>query len=116
MAGATGGVGVVAGIDADAVRAAVEKSCAAQGLPIKVADPVLLRRVEALLTGADPRGAPLRSEGWSRVRPSHPPHGTDPVGIEGASTRDTGTDDGMVEHGADDGVLPSEVEIRPLSA
>lgn len=59
MAGATGGVGVLAGLSEEDLVAWVEASCAAQGVPVKVTDPAVVRGVCALL-GQAPTG-PVRA-------------------------------------------------------
>ena len=56
MAGAAGGVGVVA-VTPEQVRAWVEQSCAEQGVPVLVDDPGTLAQVVVLLTGQAARPA-----------------------------------------------------------
>lgn len=107
----------------------VRASCAAQGVPVKVADPVLVGRVGALLgvgpgvraaadgrraaSGASaPRAAATadRSDGLQLPDRSHPGRVQRPgAGLSRA-------DDGMVEQGGDDRYLPVEVERVPRSA
>jgi len=45
-------------LSADEVAAWVAASCAAQGLPVKVTDPGVVRRVAVLLGGVTPQGEP----------------------------------------------------------
>jgi len=74
----------------------VERSCAAQGLPVKVTDPAVLRQVGVLL-------------GCSR-----PPSHLDAVGVEAGPALDGGVDGDVIDEGADDGVLPGDREAVPL--
>ncbi len=91
----------------DQLAAWVEASCAAQGVPARVSDPAVLRRVGVLLGGL--LGG-LRGEG------SEPPHRADPGRVQAAGTADPGPDHGVLEHGAHDGVLAVQVQPRPLVA
>ena len=91
----------------------VVASCARSGVPVKLSDVVVTARVAALLTGRPSRvseASPGRRAG------SDPPGQIDALGIEGAASGVGGCDGGVIEHGADDGVLSVEVEVRPLSA
>jgi hypothetical protein len=49
----------------DELRAWVEQSCAAQGVPEKVTDPVVVAQVARLLTAGTGRPAPARQRGRS---------------------------------------------------
>ena len=109
----------------------VEASCAAQGVPVKVTDELVVRRVGLLLgAGSDAAGRadagraqaapaacarrtgrPARSAGVLQL-----PDRLDPRGIEAAGTGHTGADHGVVQDGTDDGGLPVEVERVPRSA
>lgn len=114
MAGATGGVGAVGRLSAERVAAWVEASCAAQGVPVKVSDPHVVARVGVLLgvrsaTGAQAKLRPVRTAA------SEPPDRTNPVGIERAGHLGR-VDDGVIQHGGDDGSLPVEVQAGPLGA
>ncbi len=51
MAGASGGVGLVAGVSLDRLAELVARSCAASGVPVKVTDPGVVRQVVSLLGG-----------------------------------------------------------------
>lgn len=73
-----------------AVRALAVESAGAQGLPAKVQDGAILRRVAAL------------------VRPGlAAPDETDPARVEGVSTGDSRPDDSVIEDGGDDRSLPA---------
>ena len=70
MGRATGGVGAMALKEAASsdVRAWVERTCAAQGVPVKVTDPVVLAAV-AVLLGQTRQTGSRRSE-LKRFRPA----------------------------------------------
>ncbi len=53
-----GAVGAMMGLDVDAVRAWVERTCAEQGVPVFVADAALVGRVGSLLGAGGSAGAP----------------------------------------------------------
>ena len=95
------------------VLAFVVASCAAQGVPVKVTDPLVLGKV-ALLLGS--RGRTVRGP-RQRVpavgpAPSEAPGDVHPVRVEGSGAG-AGTDRGPIDHGGDDGGLPGEVEFGP---
>jgi hypothetical protein len=72
MGRAAGGVGIV-GVSrptAEAARAWVERTCAAQGVPVKVTDPAAIRAAVALV-GQTRQSGSIRS-GSKRVRPRSP--------------------------------------------
>ena len=103
---------------ADELGAWVEATCAAQGVPPRVTDAVLLRRVVALMGGSveSPR-AQQRSAGARTVADrSQPPNRPHPVPVQAAGSRDAGVNDRVVEDRGDDGALPAEIEFGPLSA
>lgn len=54
--------------DPEVVRAWLERSCAAQGVPVKIADPRVIARVVTLLGQASRHSASMRS-GSKVVRP-----------------------------------------------
>ena len=108
---------------AEEVEEWTRASCVAQGVPVKVADPVLVGRVGALLgvgsgvrvaadgrraaSGASaPRAAATAGRGGGLQLPDrlHPGR----VQCPGAGL--SGADDGVVEQGGDDRDLPVEVE------
>ena len=66
MEGAAGGVGPVARLTDDQVAAFVVASCAAQGVPVKVADARVLGDVVSLLKGLGPVGRGPASAGPGR--------------------------------------------------
>ena len=86
-----------------AARAWVEASCAAQGMPVRVADPTILAQVAGLLGAAPGPGgvAPRRS-----VPESGAPDGGDAAGVEAVVATPCGCDHNVVEDGGDDRVLP----------
>jgi len=86
------------GVPVEVLKAWVERSCAAQGLPVKVTDPAVLGQVGVLL-------------GRSR-----PPAHLDAVGVEAGPTLDGGVDGDVIDEGADDGVLAGDGEAVPLIA
>lgn len=112
----------------------VAASCAAQGVPVKITDPTVIRRVGALL-GEPGAGMPGGVGGGSRAHPrsgstrpatarpadlsrgrSVPPHDGRPGGVEFLGTGGAGADHHVVDQGVDDGVLPVEVEGSPGAA
>lgn len=98
----------------DQLRAWVARSCAEQGVPLHVTDVLVLERVRVLLTGTAAPGQP------PAVRPvlagSETPHRPHPVRVQDAGAQDTGADDGVVEHRADDRGLSGQVQLVPRSA
>ena len=101
----------------DVVRAWLEASCAAQGVPVVVTDAVVLSQVAVLLTGQGGRRtrqaqrAPALQQSMSE-----PPVGLHTGRVQAAGPGCTGGDDGMIEQGGDDGVLTVQVQVSPLSA
>jgi hypothetical protein len=84
------------GVPVEVIKVWVERSCAAQGLPVTVTDPAVLRQVGVLL-------------GRSR-----PPAHLDAVGVEAGPALDGGVDGDVVDEGADDGVLAGDREAVPF--
>lgn len=103
-------------LDPDLVRAWLARTCGAQGVPVRITDPLLVEQVRALLTGKGRRPAPARKRGRSAGPVSQSPDRPDSVGVEGARPALAGADDGVVEDRADDRGLPVEVEASPRSA
>jgi len=115
----------------DQVRDWVNASCQAQGVPVKVTDALVVRRVGTLL-GAGSEGAGLGGGGAahaaaaartrSTARParavcaSEPPKRVDAGRVEASGTGHSGEDDGVIEDGPDDRGLAVEVERVPRSA
>lgn len=105
-------------LPADELGAWVEATCAAQGVPARVTDAVLVRRVVVLMGGsAESPRAQQRSAGARAVAEcSQPPNRLHPVPVQAAGSGDAGGNDGVVEDRSDDGVLSAEIESGPLSA
>ncbi len=113
-------------LNREGLAAWVERSCAAQGVPVKITDPVLIEQVRVLLTGQAGRAAPPARRGTGKARrarrdskpegASEPPDGGDAFGAEHAGSGRAGPDDGVVQNGADDRGLTGQVQIRPRSA
>jgi|GEM_PF-1554645 len=85
-------------VPGDVLTAWVERSCAAQGLPVKVTDPAVLGQVGVLL-------------GRSR-----PPAHLDALRVKAGPTLDGRSDGDVVHEGADDGVLAWDGEAVPVVA
>lgn len=85
------------------MRAWVEASCAAQGVPARVSDAAVVAALAGLL------GAGFRPKvGGATSGPataSDPPDRRKAVGIEAVEPPAPGADDDVVEHGGDDRVL-----------
>lgn len=117
MEGAAGGVVRVgmSHFSAQEIAAFVEASCAAQGVQVKVTDPLVVRRVGALLgappggSRAHPRSGSTREAGGRSVAP----HEVHAGGVQRLDSRRPGSDHDVVDQGSHDGVLPREVERLP---
>ena len=95
----------------------VARSCAAQGLPVKVSDARTVEQVRVLLSGQGGRTAPARQRGRSApAGRSQPPERPDPFGVEGSNATCARSDHGVVQHGPDDRGLPGQVQAGPRSA
>lgn len=120
MAGTTGGVVRMglSGLPAERIAELVAASCAAQGVPVKVSDPTVVRRVGVLLGGpvagsrAHPRSGSTRPGSGRSVAP----HDRDTGGVEPGGSRGAGPDAHVVEQGSDDGVLSVQVQACPGAA
>lgn len=112
------GVMGLSGLPAEQVRAMVAQSRKTQGLPPRVSDTWAVARIVVLLGGpaavtrAHAPGASTRGAGGQSVAPD----GVDPGGIQGAGARLSGSDDYVVDNGGEDGVLPAEIQGRPLAS
>ena len=106
-------------LSAEELAAWVEASCASQGVPVKVTDPMVVRRVGTLL-GASGAGVRGRKRSGTRTPapevPSVSPGDLHAGGVEEVDTGGAGSDGGLVDQGGDDGVLPGQVEVRPGAA
>ena len=101
----------------EVVRRWLMDSCAAQGVPVLVSDPRVLSDVAALIGGVGGR-RPRQAERAtaSALPPSEPPNGLDSSRVQAPGSVGAWADDSMLEHRTDHGVLPVEVEARPLGA
>lgn len=114
MAGTSRGVGIMGGVDMDAVRRMVEQSCAAQGLPIKISSPKVVQTVTVLL---GPVTTAIRgASGVSVNRQSQPPHWLRSGGVDDLDSAAAGMNDNVFEDRSDDRSLPVEVESSPLAS
>jgi hypothetical protein len=104
-------------VSRDQIRAWTEASCAAQGIPTLVTDPVTVAQVGALL-GVQADG-PARRGSAEEPLPvdSQPPVRNDAGRVEGPTALGHGVrmDLDVVENGADDRALTVEVEAGPLT-
>lgn len=93
------------------------QSCAAQGVPVVVTDPRVLSEVAVLVTGRGGR-RPRQAQRAPASGPagSEAPDRLHSVGVQSAGSGGARGDDGVLEDGADDGVLAVEVQARPLGA
>ena len=107
---------MASGVPADRVRAWVEDSCRAQGLPVAVTDAVTLATVVALLADA----APTKRSGRRAAAPalsSDAPNRFKPVDVQDATSGLVGgVDKDVFEDGTDDRALAGDVERFPLGA
>jgi len=119
------------GFSPEEVREWVEASCRAQGLPVKVSDTAVVKRVGVLLGGApDPQGrsdagrahAAAAASTHRAARPANcehvleSPERSDTLRVQRSRTQHAGRDHGVVQHGGDDRGLPVEVQPMPRSA
>lgn len=108
----------LSGLSEAEIARRVAESCGAQGVPVKVSNPLVVRRAAVLLGGpvpgprAQPRSGSTRTGAGISVAPGHRyTVGVEPCGSDGA-----GSDCDVVDQGGDDGVLPVEVQSRPGAA
>lgn len=93
----------------------VSASCAAQGVPVKVSDPTMVRRVGALL-GAPDRGEAGSQRSGNRLAPAGASVGPDNVHagrVHGLGSGCSGSDHDVVDQCGDDRSLTGEVQVRP---
>ena len=95
------------------VVAWVAASCAAQGVPLHITDPVTLAQVGTLLMPAAGLGAP-RPAAKTGLASNHP-QGFNPVRVEPSATGG-GADDCVVKDGPNNRRLPVKVQLRPRLA
>ena len=104
----------MAGLSDFDLAAFVSASCERCGVAVKITDPLVHGRVAVLLSGRAARGAAERDPGWRAG--SQSPDKIHAVGVEPSTTLRGRGDDGVVEDGFDNGVLPGEVEFGPLAS
>lgn len=101
--------------DPDALRAWVEASCAVQGVPVLVSDPVALAGLRVLLGGQGPAEGPREGPDAGQAA-LQPPGGHEPGRVQGAGSRGAGQDGREVEDRAHDRRLPGQVQSVPRLA
>lgn len=105
-------------LSAEQIAAWVIASCRAQGLPVRVSDPLVVRQVGVLLgaapagSRAHPRSGSTRDRGARSVAPDDGHSGR----VQGGDSRGTGGDVDVVDDRFHDGVLPRQREVRPGAA
>jgi hypothetical protein len=106
------------GLTPDQLAAWVQRSCRAQGVPVKVTDAGVAARVVALLGGPAVGGRAQARSASTHPDParSQPPRGPHPVGVQAPGATDSGADDCVVQDGPDDGGLAVQVQSSPLLA
>lgn len=102
-------------LSGEALAAWVAESCVAQGVPVKVTDPVVVARVGVLLTGRGSAGPQAQRGPAGAGRSELPDRGHSGRIEAGAGVR-AGSDHGVVEDGGDDGALAVEGKSGPLVA
>lgn len=109
----------LSGLPEVVLAAWVESSCAAQGVPVKVTDPGVMRQVATLLgqapseSRADPRSGSTRHAGdGSEVAP----HDVHAGVVQGPGARLSRADGDVVDDRSGDGLLTVEVQGRPLAS
>ena len=113
----TGTDGTLGRVALDDVRAWLEASCAAQGVPMVVTDAVVLSQVAVLISGQGGRRTRQAQRAPALQQPlSEPPVGLYTGRVQASGSGCPGGDDGMIEQGGNDGVLPVQVQVGPLSA
>lgn len=94
----------------------VARSCAAQGGPVLVRDPLVVAQVAALLGAHAAPGRARRARRAGVASGSEPPDGVDAVEVHGAGAGPGWGDDGVVEDRGDDGGLTGQGQRRPRGA
>jgi hypothetical protein len=89
-------------------------SCEHQGVPLIVTDPVVIARIGAVL--GYPRPVPDRVQRRREIENLDTPDRLDAVDVQAASTRDAQSNDGVIEHRADDRAPTAHDQIGPLAA
>ena len=108
----------LSGLTPEQVASLVDASCAAQGVPVKVTDPTLIRRVGVLLGGAvagsraHPRSGSTRPAAGRSMAPLDAHAG----GVEPGRSGGPGSDADVVNQVGDDAGLPVEIQPSPGAA
>lgn len=106
------------GIDQEWLAAWVQESCAAQGVPVKVSDPVVVDRVGVLL-GVAAGGRRAHGAAAPSTHPpqaSQPPDRADAARVQPACAGGARADDRVVQQRRDDRRLPFQVQLGPAFA
>ena len=95
----------MAGIDIAAIHALVDRTCAAQDVPVVVTDPATLRTVSAMLDerGADAGGPRRGRRGGHRL--ASPPDGSEALDGDGTQPEDAWPDHTVVQDRPNDRLL-----------
>lgn len=104
-------------ITPDQVEAWVQRSCADQGVALRVIDSDVIGHVSALF-GSRGKGRPSAPRSGRRqgAASSKSPRGLDSVRVETLCPSSAGPNRGVVEQRADDGYLPTQCELFPLGS
>lgn len=109
----------LSGLPADDDLAAwVAASCVAQGVPVKVTDVTVVRRVGLLLGGSvgRPRAQARSAAPRDPAGRSEAPDDVHPGTVQGPDAGGAGCDDDVVDQGGGDRVLPRQIQRVPRSA
>lgn len=115
MARCSGGVGVTGSIDLRAVRAMVQRSCEAQGLPVKVSTPAVVESVATLLGSSNQASSSRSSRTSARLR-SEAEDGHGAGGVDVVDPGGAGVNDDVVKDRLDDRSLSTEVQGGSLGS
>ena len=108
----------LSGMTGDELAAWVAQSCAQQGIPVKVTDVTVLRRVCALLGGpvGVSRAQARRARPRAATVPLQTPHDADPGPVDAAGSCQPWLDHDMINQRGRDGLLPVQVQLLPRTA
>lgn len=109
----------LSGMPVDELAAWVAESCADQGLPVKVTDVTVVRRVCVLL-GGQVGGLTRAGAEREHVSPPparlQPPHDVHAATVDAAGSCLSRLDRDVIDHRGDDGVLSGKVQLLPRPA